>query len=160
MKSTLRLILGDQLSHRISALEGIDPKNDVVLMCEVMEEATYVPHHPKKIAFLFSAMRHFAEELCKRGITVRYVTLDNLANTHSFDGEVKRAIDALQPAKLIMTEPGEYRVLSVMKNWQKVLKLAVEIRPDNRFLCTPAEFVAWAKGKRQLHMEFFLSRNA
>ena len=55
----LRLILGDQLSHQISVLQSADKKNDVVMLCEVMEEASYVKHHPKKIAFLFSAMRHF-----------------------------------------------------------------------------------------------------
>lgn len=32
-------------------------------MAEVQELATYVQHHQKEIAFLFSAMRHFAEEL-------------------------------------------------------------------------------------------------
>ncbi len=35
-------ILGDQLSLSMSSLEGTDPTLDVVLMCEVMEEATYV----------------------------------------------------------------------------------------------------------------------
>ena len=155
MKPTLRLILGDQLSHHISSLESIDLKKDVVLMCEVMEEATYVPHHPKKIAFLFSAMRHFAEELRQQCITVRYVTFDNVANAHSFDGEVQRAINELQPEKIIVTEPGEYRLIEVMKHWQTVLKLPVEIRLDTRFLCNHAEFAAWAKGRKQLRMEFF-----
>ncbi|MFT5709294.1 MAG: deoxyribodipyrimidine photolyase-related protein, partial [Oceanospirillaceae bacterium] len=56
--STLRLILGDQLSHTISSLDGCDRAKDIILICEVWEEATYVNHHKKKIAFLFSAMRH------------------------------------------------------------------------------------------------------
>jgi deoxyribodipyrimidine photolyase-related protein len=55
----LRLILGDQLSYNISSLSDINPERDTILMCEVWEEATYVKHHKKKIAFLFSAMRHF-----------------------------------------------------------------------------------------------------
>ena len=45
-------------------------------MVEVQEEATYVRHHKKKIAFLFSAMRHFADELRGLGWKVDYVTLD------------------------------------------------------------------------------------
>ena len=48
--NTLRLILADQLSHNISALKGTHP-SDTVLLCEVMEEATYVKHHPKKLLF-------------------------------------------------------------------------------------------------------------
>ena len=53
MMRVLRLILGDQLSHSISALDDINTSQDIVMVCEVMEEATYVQHHPKKIAFLF-----------------------------------------------------------------------------------------------------------
>jgi len=151
----LRLILGDQLSHTISSLEDIDIRQDVVLICEVMEEATYVPHHPKKIAFLFSAMRHFAQELQVRGVSVRYVKLDDEANTGSFDGEVKRAVEALKPQKLVVTEPGEYRVLTKMHSWDKLFSIPVEIRTDERFLATGKEFGAWAKGKKQLRMEFF-----
>jgi len=59
----LRVVLGDQLSNEISSLNNIDAENDIVLICEVFAEATYVKHHKKKIAFLFSAMRHFSEEL-------------------------------------------------------------------------------------------------
>ena len=51
--TTLRLILGDQLSHSITSLEGYDSAKDIILMCEVWDEASYVKHHKKKIAFLF-----------------------------------------------------------------------------------------------------------
>ena len=44
---TIRLIFGDQLSHNLATLRDINPARDVVLMAEVMEECTYVPHHPK-----------------------------------------------------------------------------------------------------------------
>ena len=64
----LRFILGDQLSHGLSSLSDSSPEHDVVLMCEVREEATRIPHHKKKIAFIFSAMRHFAEELRAQGL--------------------------------------------------------------------------------------------
>lgn len=153
--TTLRLVLGDQLSHCIAALQGIDTHNDVVLLCEVMEEATYVAHHPKKIAFLFSAMRHFAAELAARGVRVRYVELDTPDNTGSFTGEVRRAIEALQPSRLVVTEPGEYRVLEMMKQWQASLDIPVEILSDDRFLATHQDFARWADGKKQLRMEFF-----
>ncbi len=52
----LVLVLGDQLSPNLSALRKTDKATDVVVMAEVMGEATYVPHHPKKIAFTFMAM--------------------------------------------------------------------------------------------------------
>ena len=43
--TTLRLILGDQLSQSISSLEGCDVSRDIILMCEVWDEATFVKHH-------------------------------------------------------------------------------------------------------------------
>lgn len=151
----LVLILGDQLSLNISSLELFDKSKDVILMCEVAEETDYVPHHPKKIAFIFSAMRHFAEELTSYGYTVRYIRLDDAENTNSFDNEVKRAITNLSPNKLIITEPGEFRVLEKFKKWQKEFYIEVEIRMDDRFLCNISDFKNWAHGKSQLRMELF-----
>ncbi len=152
--SALRLILADQLSASISSLESLGAE-DTVMLCEVMEEAGYVPHHPKKIAFLFAAMRHFAAELTARGVHVRYIKLDDPANTGSFSGEVQRAVAELRPNSLIVTEPGEYRVLEMMKSWQYELSVPVEILTDTRFLATHDQFAAWAADKKQLRMEFF-----
>ena len=154
--AALRLILGDQLSESIASLKGLDKENDTVMLCEVMEEATYVPHHPKKIAFLFSAMRHFAASLEAQGVKVRYVKLDvDAPIASSFTSEVMRAVKELNPSQLLMTEPGEHRVLDMMKAWKSSLSIPVEIRTDTRFLATHTEFAVWAKGKKQLRMEFF-----
>lgn len=152
--SSLRLILGDQLSASISSLEKV-AENDVILMCEVMEEATYVRHHPKKIAFLFSAMRHFAEELKEKKFKVRYVTLDHPDNTGSFRGEVARALKETGARSIVVTEPGEYRLLKAFEAWSAELGVTVDILPDTRFLCSISEFKAWADNRRQLRMEYF-----
>ena len=151
--TTLRLILGDQLNVAISSLSDVDVQNDIILMCEVWNEATYVKHHKKKIAFIFSAMRHFANELTVKGYNVHYIKLDDTENTGSFEGEFVRAIEAHKPSKVIVTEASEYRVLKDMEGWQ--LGVPVEIRPDDRFLCTHAEFEAWAEGRKQFRMEYF-----
>ncbi|MEY3660720.1 MAG: hypothetical protein RLZZ169_1546, partial [Pseudomonadota bacterium] len=153
--SVLRLVLADQLSPSISALAGADRQHDVLLLCEVMEEATYVPHHPQKIAFLFSAMRHFAAERRAEGWQVRYVALDAAGNTGSFDGEVARAVADLRPSRVVCTKPGEYRVLCKMQGWQAALGVPVELREDDRFLCSEADFAGWAQGRKQWRLEFF-----
>ena len=59
-------VFGDQLSPRLASLRDADPARDVLLLAEVMSEASYVPHHPRKIALIFSAMRHFASEMRAR----------------------------------------------------------------------------------------------
>ena len=146
--TALRIVLGDQLTRGLSALKGY-AKGDVVLMMEVVEEATYVKHHKQKLTLIFSAMRHFAEELRREGFRVDYVTLDDAANTGSFTSEVQRAVKRHKPSQITVTEPGEWRVAEMMKEW------GADIRSDDRFFATPASFALWAKGRKELRMEFF-----
>ncbi len=153
--SSLRLILGDQLSESISSLKGFNFESDIILMCEVWNEASYVKHHKKKIAFLFSAMRHFAWTLQQQGYEVEYIKLDASDNTGSFTGEVKRFLEKHIADHIIITHPSEYRVLEEIQKWEKEFSIPVEIREDDRFLCSPDEFALWAKDRKQLRMEYF-----
>jgi deoxyribodipyrimidine photolyase-related protein len=153
--SVLRLVLGDQLSREVSALDGLDPARDVVLMVEVAEETTYVPHHKQKIALILAAMRHFAADLSAEGIRVEYVRLDDHGNTGSFTGELERAVQRLRPQRVVATEPGEWRVEEMMRGWSAALGLPVEIREDRRFFCSRGRFARWAGGRRTYRMEFF-----
>ncbi|MBB4009582.1 cryptochrome/photolyase family protein [Allorhizobium taibaishanense] len=148
-------VLGDQLTPTLTSLAAGDPKQDVVLMAELHDEATYVRHHKKKIAFLFSAMRHFAEELRAAGWTVDYVTLDAAENGGGFTEQLRQAVKTHRPQRIVVTEPGEWRVGQMMAGWEEQLSLPVDILPDTRFLCTPDEFAAWARGRKQLRMEYF-----
>ena len=152
---TLRFVLGDQLSRRVASLRDIDRERDVVLMVEVGAEATYVRHHPKKIAFLYSAMRHFAEDLRSDGITVDYVRLDDPDNAGSFRGELVRAVERHGPERVVVTECGECRVEADMRGWEGACSVPVEIRTDDRFLASRDDFAAWAKGRKSLRMESF-----
>lgn len=152
---SLRLVLGDQLTPSLSALSGLDAAHDVVLMAEVMGEATYVRHHKQKIAFLFSAMRHFAEELRASGITVDYIRLDDPENSGTLGGEVARAIRRHQPDHLVLTEPGEWRVWQMMQDWREEFGLPVRILADDRFIASRDDFVRWANGRKSYRMEYF-----
>ncbi|MEM7465235.1 MAG: cryptochrome/photolyase family protein, partial [Pseudomonadota bacterium] len=154
-RKNLVLILGDQLSTNISSLQMADRNSDRVLIAEVQTEATYVNHHKKKIAFLFSAMRHFAEELRSSGWSVDYIKIDNPENSGSLFGEVKRSITRRGLDGLIVTEPGEWRLFQEMAAWQTDLDLPVRIPRDSRFLCSREEFANWADGRKQLRMEYF-----
>lgn len=117
--ATLRLILGDQLSETISSLKECQLAEDIILLCEVWNEATYVKHHQKKIAFLFSAMRHFAEKLKENGYRVIYTKLNDKQNTGSLKGEVQRILKEYPLDGMVVTHPGEYRVLTDMQTWEK-----------------------------------------
>ena len=153
--TTIRFILGDQLSRDIATLDGLDPARDVILMAEVGDETSYVKHHKQKIALILSAMRHFAADLSQEGSRIDYVTLDNPNNTGSFTGELKRAIARHHATRVVVTEPGEYRVLDMMRAWQNDLGIPVDIRKDHRFIASRSRFARWADGKKALRMEFF-----
>lgn len=155
MSGALRYLFADHLSHRIAALRDLDPARDVVLLTEVRAECDYVPHHPKKIALIFAAMRHFAAELAAQGVQVHYIRLDDPANTGSFRGEVERAIRRHRPERIVVTWPGEWRVLAEVRSWERRFGLPVEIREDDRFLCTIDGFRRWLAGRRQPRMEDF-----
>jgi deoxyribodipyrimidine photolyase-related protein len=152
---TLRFILGDQLSPGINTLTGIDAEHDVVLMVEVHDEATYVRHHKQKLVLVLSAMRHYAASLRARGIQVDYVKLDDSGNTGSFTRELGRAVKRHRPQRIVVTEPGEWRVWEMMQSWSNTFDMAIDILDDNRFLCSRHEFSNWATGRKQLRMEYF-----
>lgn len=148
----LRLVLGDQLTRDVAALRDCSD-GDVVLMAEVAAETTYVKHHKQKIAFVLSAMRHFADELRVEGIVVDYVKLDDPGNSGSIEGELQRAVERHKPAQVIATSPAEWRVLSNLRALD--LGVPFEIREDDRFFTSAARFSEWAKDRKSLRMEFF-----
>lgn len=153
--ANLILILGDQLSHRLSALEGADKDNDLVVMAEVHSEASYTNHHKKKLVFIFSAMRHFADALAEDGWRVHYQRYHPDNPAQSIEQVIAELVRECQPERVITTECGEWRLHEQISRWHKTLSIPVEIRPDTRFVCNIDEFTRWAEGRKQLRMEFF-----
>ena len=149
--SRLLLVLGDQLSGALSALAAGDKSRDVVVMAEVRDEATYVRHHPKKIALIFAAMRKFAARLRSEGWQVCYTKYGDADNAGSICGELlRRASEGGQNA-VVITQPGEWRLLTALE----ALPLEVTVLDDDRFIATSGEFARWAEGRKALRMEYF-----
>ncbi len=120
-------------------------------MAEVGTEASYVPHHPKKIAFTFAAMRKFATRLQKAGWHVAYTRLDDADNAGSIPGELLRRAEEFGTSQVIATEPGEWRLIEALRD----MPLDVTLLADDRFLCSHKEFEDWAEGRKVLRMEYF-----
>ncbi len=151
MSPRLVLVLGDQLSPGLSALTAADPARDVVVMAEVMAEGTYVRHHPQKIALVLAAMRKHAAALRAQGWRVAYTALDDPANAQSIPGELVRRAAETGATEVLATRPGEWRLIAALDQ----VPLGVTQLPDDRFLCSDADFAAWASGRKQLRMEWF-----
>jgi deoxyribodipyrimidine photolyase-related protein len=144
---SLIVILGDQLSQNMSSLRRGDKARDIIFMAEVMAEASYVRHHKKKLALVFSAMRHFAEGLRAQGWRVDYVKLDDTGNTNSLKSEIARAQTRHSISDVVMTEAAEWRLQQELADFNPI--------EDTRFICSHAAFRDWAKERKQLRMEFF-----
>ncbi|GHE20723.1 cryptochrome/photolyase family protein [Halomonas urumqiensis] len=153
MMRPLTLVLGDQLSLDLPSLVGL-PDGGVVALCEVAAEGTYVAHHPQKIALFLSAMRHFAESLRKRGVKVHYSALDDADNTHDLLDEAERLAGLYDCDEIRVVRPGEWRLLEEIQARANA-PLPWRMIEDDRFFTTPADFAAWAQGKKQLRLEYF-----
>lgn len=124
-------------------------------MAEVEAESTHVWSHKARTVFFLSAMRHFAAELRARGWPCDYSKLDDPANTQTLGGELRRAIRSRRPRRLIVTQPGDWRVQQALLACAASENVPLEIREDRHFYCSPEEFRRWAAGRKQLRLEFF-----
>jgi deoxyribodipyrimidine photolyase-related protein len=85
------------------------------------------------------------------GWTVRYTRLDDPDNAGSIPGELLRRADETGATEVLATEPGEFRLIAALED----CPIPVHQFPDDRFLCSHAEFEAWAEGRKELRMEWF-----
>jgi deoxyribodipyrimidine photolyase-related protein len=69
-------LLGDQLNPDLDALDDADR----VLLIEAAGFADRHPYHPYKLTLLFSAMRHFRDDLREAGHAVRYVETETFGD--------------------------------------------------------------------------------
>lgn len=157
----LLIVLGDQLDHHSSAFEGFDPAHDVVWMAEVEAEATHVWCHKLRLAAFFSAMRHFRDQLRDRSIPVWYheLTSQRSADRGSdFATLLQTVCQEHEPERLIVLQPGDFRVQQILSDQARALQIPLEIRPDDHFYCSLDEFNDWAAGRKRLILEDFYRR--
>lgn len=151
----LVVVLGDQLDPDSTAFDGFDTKQDMVWMAEVAQESAHVWSAKPRIAIFLSAMRHFAAELRERGLPLRYSRLDDDHNTGTLAGELQGAIADLRPQGLILTAPGDWRVLQALRAVAAQAGLPLQLRDDTHFFATVREFAAHAQGRQQLRLEYW-----
>ena len=157
MPRNLVLVLGDQLDRRSAAFDGFDPGHDSVWMAEVAEESTHVWAAKPRIALFLSAMRHFRDRLRAEGIAIDYRELpvtvrpdepDSLAAAlRETVGDAATPPRGTRPQRLVVVEPGEYRVRELLVAAAERAGIPLEIRPDRHFFGTVDDFAAHARGR-------------
>ncbi|MGE5155530.1 MAG: cryptochrome/photolyase family protein, partial [Bdellovibrio bacteriovorus] len=150
----LILILGDQLDPGAPGLKGLDPALDRVWMCEARAEATHVPSHKARTVLFLSAMRHFRDRLRTDGIAVRYRALDRESDA-SLGFGLAEDLRTLRPQQVVLTQPGEHRVLAELAEVCAAAGVPLEVLEDTHFICPTAQFAAWAGRRTNLVLEHF-----
>jgi deoxyribodipyrimidine photolyase-related protein len=150
----LVLALGDQLDPQSLALDDFDREKDLVWMAELPEESKHVWSHKARIALFFSAMRHFAKRLEERGIPMRYLRI----GAHAYSGfadALSAEIASKRPDRIVVVQPGDYRVLAQLRDATSGAGLPLEVRRNRQFLIDLDEFQNWAEGRKELRLEHF-----
>ena len=140
-------VLGDQLNATQAALASVDPAACRVLLVESSSVLTQRVYHRQKLVLVWSAMRHFAEELCADGWTVDHLEADSFAE--ALTGWIAQhgisALEVMEPAERPFRQAIERLNLPVPLHWQ----------PSNAFLWSREDFAAWARPYKQLRLELF-----
>ena len=152
-KRHLVLVLGDQLDLTSSLLVDFDTARDIVFMAEVSEESEHVWSSKPRTAFFLAAMRHFRDELIRRGFPVDYAPLGNAFR--SLSDAVADAITRHRPEKIMLTETGDYRVESALLALAKSLGIPLELREDRHFFISRRDFADWTTRYKELRLEYF-----
>ncbi len=139
-------ILGDQLSVHQSALASVE-SGVLVLMVESIDHIRVRPYHQQKLILVWSAMRHFAQELRDLEFDVTYVECDRFATA------VEAWVLANQITELRMMAPVDKPFARLITELD--LPCAINVIPNNHFLWSEADFVAWAKPRKRMLMEDF-----
>jgi deoxyribodipyrimidine photolyase-related protein len=163
MPGQLVIVLGDQLDRGGAAFDVFDRHRDRVWMAEVAEESTHVWTHKARIAVFLSGMRHFRDRLRADAIDVDYTELAAIAAADepaSLAGALQASLararaDGRLPDKLVVVEPGEWRVQAALSAAAVEAGIPLEIRSDRHFFTSRDEFAAHAKGRKQLRLEYF-----
>jgi deoxyribodipyrimidine photolyase-related protein len=153
--SQLIIILGDQLWQQNPALLAANKAQDTVLMVEAPQESTHVWSHQVRSAVFIAAMRQFAHDLHDAGWNMHYLKLGG--HPHESLAQAWGAyMQTHQPTRVLVCEPGEWRVEQALIALCKQQGVLLEILPDSHFLISRTEFARWASpSSKQLRMELF-----
>jgi (6-4)DNA photolyase len=151
----LVLVLGDQLDLDAAAFDDFDVAQDAVWMAEVADESTHVWSSKPRTALFLAAMRHFAQALRAAGRPLHYTALDTEGNRGSLSAQLQSDMERLRPVRLVMTAPGDWRVLQAIKALAQSHTLPLDVREDRHFYCSVREFAAHARGRKSLRLEYF-----
>jgi deoxyribodipyrimidine photolyase-related protein len=142
-------VLGNQLWAEQAALASCQQQHQQtpVLLIESTQFARERPYHQQKLVLVWSAMRHFAEELKAAHWPVTYTM------TTDTETALQEWIQAKHLEQVMVMDPVDRPFL----RWLQSLTLPCDlvIVENNHFLWSEADFHDWAVSRKSLLMESF-----
>ncbi|KOX92162.1 photolyase, partial [Haloarcula rubripromontorii] len=123
--------------------------DEPVLLIESEAFARKLPYHPHKLILLFSAMRHFRDELRADGRPVRY------QQAETFEDGLAAHFEATPDDTLVTHRPQTGAAQSRLESLVADAGGTVEFVADERFLCSPSQFDGWCSDGRYRHEDFY-----
>lgn len=142
-------VLGDQLSIHHTALDARlwQKQNTPVILIESSNYVKKRPYHRQKLVLVWSAMRHFAEELKLVGWPVTYQITEN------FWQPLKSWIKDNKITELWIMNPNNRDFNKLINELSNLVK--INLIPNNQFFWNQEEFKTWAKSRKRLLLEDF-----
>ena len=142
-------VLGDQLWQGQSAIESCaaEKADTPIILIESLAHVKERRYHKQKLILIWSAMRHFAEELKADGWPVTYETAD------SFEKPLAKWIEQHKISELRVMAPADRPFAEFLAAVDLPCDLVQT--PNNHFLWSEEEFEAWAANRKSLLMETF-----
>ena len=151
----LILILRDQLDRDAAVLDDLAPGRDVVVMTEADVNRGHYPEHKQRLALGLAAMRHFRDDLRDKGGKVHYELIDAADSSKGPAEFLRRQIEANQPKRVRITEPGRHELLPVIEQVCNEAGIECIVHADDHFLATHRDFEEWADERKELTLEYF-----
>ncbi|WP_435074131.1 cryptochrome/photolyase family protein [Halorubrum sp. HHNYT27] len=127
-------LLGDQLNPDLDALEAADE----VLLIEAHGFADRKPYHAHKLTLVFSAMRHFRDELRERGHDVTYLRAE------SFGEGLDEFLANRSDAALRLMRPASHGAGERLRDLVAERGGSLTLSENELFWTTPADWREWA----------------
>jgi deoxyribodipyrimidine photolyase-related protein len=130
------LVLGDQLCRTVGPLAR--RPDDRAVLIEATAFARRLPYHPHKLVLVFSAMRHFRDELRSEGRSVDYRQVD------TFAAGLDAHFEAHPGDDLVVMHPASYGAADRLRELVEERGGSLAVVRDERFLSDPDDFDAIA----------------
>jgi deoxyribodipyrimidine photolyase-related protein len=127
-----------------------DRPDERVLLIESEDFGRKLPYHPHKLTLVFSAMRHFRDELREKGRTVDY------RQAEDFEAGLAAHLDAHPGDELTVMRPPSHRGADRLREIVERHGGSLDVVDNEMFVCSRERFDEWAgESSSYKHEDFY-----